>query len=220
MSDEIIVLVNKIPKQIHDIETKDVYWELIGRVVERPSAVIKWEEKYDLINFNWKNIFSIPYLVARESTLQSFQYKIIHRFFPCNEILNIWYPTQTAMCTYCNKIDDIEHYFVDCSIVQLFWKQLFNWLSHINKTVLSISNIEIIFGIINENNLDVLNVLNFCILFAKYFISRQKKNNSCIEFYKYQIELKNRLEVESIICTQQNKSECFNEMWKDILEHL
>ena len=184
------------------------------------SAVIKWEEKYDLINFDWKTIFSIPFMIARESTLQSFQYQIIHRFFPCNEILNIWYPNQTANCNYCIHVDSIEHYFVDWSVVQLFWKQLFNWLSHAMKTVVNISKLEIIFGIVNENNLNELNVLNFCILFAKYFISKQKKDNHSIEFYSYQIELKSRLEIESIICTQQNKSEYFNEMWKDIIEHL
>ena len=66
----------------------------------------------------------------------------------------------------------------------------------------------------------MLNVLNFCILFAKYYIYKQKKDKKEIELYKYQIELKNRLESEYIICEQQNSAERFKEMWKNILENL
>ena len=219
ISDKIIGTVNKVPRSIFDIETKDVYWELVGRIVEKPSAASKWEELYDLTEFDWESIYCTP-LVARESTLQSFQYKVMHRFFPCNAILNTWYPTQSACCDYCNEIDTIEHYFVECNAVQLFWKYLFNWLNSTTKIHLHIKRLEIIFGIINENNLNVLNVINFCILFAKYYIYKQKKERKDIDFYRYQIELRNRLEIECIICTQQQNIEMFNEMWKDVLENL
>ena len=123
-------------------------------------------------------------------------------------------------CDSCNETDTIEHYFVDCKAVQPFWKHLFNWLSYVSKTRLHVTKLEIIFGIINENNLDLLNVINFCILFAKYYIYKQKKERKVIEFYRYQIELKTRLEIECIICTQKQQIENFNEMWKDILENL
>ena len=77
IEENIVVKLNMITKSIFEIETRDVYWELIGRVCQRPSAAAKWEEIYDLIHFDWENIFCIPFHVARESSLQSFQYKIV-----------------------------------------------------------------------------------------------------------------------------------------------
>ena len=220
IEETIVVKLNKIPKSIFEIETRDVYWELIGRVCQRPSTITKWEEIYDLLHFDWENILCIPFHVARETSLQSFQYKIVHRFFPCNEILNTWYPSQTNLCNSCNQLDTIEHYLVECKTVKIFWKQLFNWLSNAVKTDMNVSKIDIVFGIVNENNLDLLNVINFCILLAKYYIYVQKRSSKNLDLYTYQIELKNRLELEAVCCIQQNCIEKFNIMWNDILENL
>ena len=185
------ITINKIPKGVFDISNKDIYWELIGRVVQKPTAITKWEEKYDLFEFDWKNIFSIPFCVARDSTLQSFQYQILNRFFPCNEILNKWYSTHTSKCITCNMIDTIEHYFFKCDSVQLFWKQFMQWFSQATDTKFSLSALDVIFGVVNVNNLDIIDILNFCTLLAKYFIHNLKVAEKNVEFYPYQIERKN-----------------------------
>ena len=55
---------------------------------------------------------------------------------------------------------------------------------------------------------------------CKWFIYNQKKQEKEIDFYTYQIELKNRLEIEAMICTQRNSVEHFNEKWKLITDNL
>ena len=88
------------------------------------------------------------------------------------------------------------------------------------KTNLNVSKLDIVFGIVNENNLDIFNIINFCTLLAKYYIHEKKKSSKNLDFYSYQIELKNRLEVEAVCCIQQNCIEKFNAMWNDVLENL
>ena len=94
------------------------------------------------------------------------------------------------------------------------------WLSHCTETKFNLSAFDIIFGVVNANDLDIIYVLNFCILFAKYFIYKQKSAEKEIDFYIFQIELKNRLEVEYIICTQQNCIEEFQQNWSLIIDNL
>ena len=46
-----------------------------------------------------------------------------------------------------------------------------------------------------------------------------KSSESKVEFYLYQIELKNKLEVEYIICSQQNRLEIFNQRWEKVISN-
>ena len=95
-----------------------------------------------------------------------------------------------------------------------------NWWSHATEINFNLSTLDIIFGVINGNELQIIDVLNYCMLSAKYFISVQKRNEKDVDFYLYQIELKNRLEVESVISTQTNNIEKFNNKWELILNNL
>ncbi len=56
-----------------------------------PRAITAWENVYTNfkgkdINF-WRMIFKIPFLCSRQTSMQTFQYKVIHRTLQCNEWL-------------------------------------------------------------------------------------------------------------------------------------
>ncbi len=51
--------------------SKNIYWHLI--------SLKNKEDKF------WKMLFTIPLISTRDTKLQSFQYKILHRTLPCNE---------------------------------------------------------------------------------------------------------------------------------------
>ena len=61
---------------------------IVKRDIQRPTSLEKWEELYYYVDFNWEHIFQLPYLTATETSLQSMQYQIIHRFFPCNSTVH------------------------------------------------------------------------------------------------------------------------------------
>ena len=80
---------------------------------------------YYYVNFDWNHIYSIPFVCARETALQSFQYKIINRFLPCKEALKLWKKEETDHCTTCSMVDTIEHYLYECNVVKHFWQMFF-----------------------------------------------------------------------------------------------
>ena len=45
---------------------------------------------YYYADFDWLVLFKIPYKVARETNVQSLQFKIINRYIPCKENLYLW----------------------------------------------------------------------------------------------------------------------------------
>ena len=55
-----------------------------------------------------------------ETFLQSLQFKIIHRYFPCNYRLHLWNIVEDSKCTYCNIVDTLNHYFAECQVSRDF----------------------------------------------------------------------------------------------------
>ena len=77
---------------------------------------------YEHISCDWKQIYQSPFIVARETALQSFQYKIINRYLPCNTALKKWKKTESELCNQCGERDTIEHYLYECDIFFFFLK--------------------------------------------------------------------------------------------------
>ena len=77
------VKIKKIYKPVQKVKCKEFYWQCINSISEVPSVLYKWEEHYFFYDFDWKAIFQLPFNVARETKLQSFQYQIINMFVPC-----------------------------------------------------------------------------------------------------------------------------------------
>ena len=97
---------------------------------------------------------------------------------------------------------------------------LFNWWFSVTHTVIHVSCLDIIFGIHNPECDDIIQAYNYCILFAKKFIYDMKLNMKDCDFYEYQIELKNRLEVEALLSTENGTNESFHRRWSDIINGL
>ena len=207
-------------KPIEKLYCKELYWEYVNRIVEKPTAIHKWEESFYYINFDWKYTFTMPYVTCKETSLQSLQYKILHRFFPCNYIVHKWYPHHSALCSDCNLEDTIEHYFYECSIALKFWIQFYKWWKNVTLCNINLCLHDIIFGVFNPTNCLLIKSLNFCILLGKSFIYKKKKKSQEVTMYIYLIELKNRLQVENVIACQNGQEEHFNNQWLSILDCL
>ena len=82
------------------------------------------------------------------------------------------------------------------------------------------TTIDILFGISNDNKDDLIDVFNYCILFAKNYIYICKVNDSSISLITYKQELFNRLEGEKVIASMQNKLADFVTKWSSIVDNL
>ncbi len=83
--------VNNKVLNIEKIKCKDFYWHLINKASHMPSNILKWCQTYpDFKNADpktWQRIFKLPFQVIRETRIQTFQYKILHRVISCNKWL-------------------------------------------------------------------------------------------------------------------------------------
>ena len=184
---------------IEKISCKQFYWNYISKKGVRPSAFSKWEEQYYYINFDWDHITRIPYKTARETSLQSLQYKIIHRYFPCAKNVGTWYANESKLCNVCGEEDTLEHYFFNCTDMQYFWNSFMNWWKSALGFHFQLHTLDVVLGIPNYNENTEIDILNYLILFAKKHISKCKQSSTNIFFYTYQVALKERLLIEKYI---------------------
>ena len=220
--DNSIQIMDKMVK-VEGLTSKLFYLLLVSKKFREPQCKTKWCEYFPLFkcvdNSVWERIFEMPFLVTRETKLQSFQYRLVHRIIPCNKWLYNISIRETSKCTFCDNEDTIIHYFLKCPNTNLFWKCFYNWwytITHI--TIQDSLEEHILFGY--PGNSDVEIVLNFCILFAKWFIHCNKINDSNdIDLYEYLVRLKQRLRIEKMLCFKNNKQQSFDK-WNLIYDYM
>ena len=201
------------------ITTKAIYNCFIKKKYETPTALAKWECKYNLDSINdWKHIFQLPYISARETIIQAFQFRIIHRIFPCKRWFYNLGVESTDVCNYCNDTDTIEHSLYHCVKVKPFWGQLERWWNDISQTQIVLSEKHVVLGIYYDNNF--YSNINYIILCSKMYIYRQKFTESNISFINFLKQLKYKLEIEKTICQIQNTIPHFNKKWENIISSL
>ena len=85
-----------------------------------PSCKPKWEHKFNvkIDNKVWNKIFSLIFNITKDTNLQWFQYRIIHRILGTNELLYKINYKDNPKCSFCNKnVESLEHLFWDCKII-------------------------------------------------------------------------------------------------------
>ena len=126
-----------------------------------------------LLCYIWRELINaIPYESTAETYLQSLQFRIIHRYFPCRYNLHLWNIVGDNKCEFCNDADTLSHYFAcECDSVVQFVQFVINFTS-----------LDILLGIPNYDNSNDVMILNFVILFAKYYIYNCKKNGVPVDW--------------------------------------
>ena len=118
------VMLKKMAIDIRQATCSQLYWVEIDKITERPTCYYKWESKFYYTNSDWALVNLIPYECTTKTYLQSLPLKIIHRYFPCNRNLHLWAILDNNKYACCNAIETLNHYFVQCESVRMFWKSL------------------------------------------------------------------------------------------------
>ena len=204
-------------KTIFKCRCKDYYWNLLNASTREPTCIKSWTKIFPILadfgKDQWGSIFKIPFQSIRETNIQSFQYKLNNRIIPCNEWLCTLKVKDNDCCNYCNCSDTLLHFFIWCEKCKHFWVRFFNWWNSLSplKSDTDLKQLEavILFGIPPRNN-DILKVLDFCLLIAKFYIYRQKLfNENNIEFYDFLVLLKYKIKIEELICKKENRPDKF-----------
>ncbi len=104
------------------------------------------------------------------------------------------------------------HFLIHCHKVKEIWSFWLNWWEKISGILIKHSTVLtecIMFGFLT--NKDEIFVINYCILHTKYYIYIQRLfNQNSMDIHSCQVQLKHRLEIEHIICKQENREDKFD----------
>ena len=108
--------INRVPSV-----SKWVYNNLIKSIFTPPVALNKWKCLFDFTDSHWNNIFQAPFHSVRDSKIQYFQFRFIHRIIGTNYYLYKMGKTDNSRCNFCGRHEEtILHLFWECPIVSNF----------------------------------------------------------------------------------------------------
>ena len=77
LPDEIQLVLSNCDVSIDKAMSKSIYPELISVLVTPPTAHSRYNESFDTVPLNWKEIYSLAFKVALDTKSREFQYKIL-----------------------------------------------------------------------------------------------------------------------------------------------
>ena len=165
---------------------KQFYSTMISSKARIPNGFKKLKADFELSNA--EEIFSIPYLVASETYVWSFQYRILNFILFTNDKLFKIGLCDLDKCSFCGTYtEDLYHLFFNCSFVQAFWNVFTVWWFDLSGEYLTLSLEDIMVGLLQRNDL-----LNYLIILGKLTVWECRKNNFSLIFrlFLHKVEVK------------------------------
>jgi len=114
-----------------------------------PAAIQKW----NMSNVLWSKMFTLARKITRESKLQVFQYKLLHRVIVTKKSLFRYKISNTENCPDCaNEIETIEHMLFDCPKAAQLWQKVQQAFESVEKITLEPSIENFILGRCSKKN--------------------------------------------------------------------
>ena len=150
-----------------------------------------WNNTLDIDGNEWHIIFSNCFNIIRETRLQYFQFKFIHKILPVNQYLTKLKILDSSLCSFCdNASESLEHLFWSCEFSFKFWNELY--ANALKDVVPNICFKVIAFGFLEK---DLINY-NYIIFHAKYFLFWCKCNDKIPSYDQFRKFMKTQLSIE------------------------
>ena len=155
----------------------------------------------------------MPFKITKDSRIQWFQIRIIHRIIGTNYYLHKIKYNDNPLCTFCkNENETIEHLFWQCSFV----KDIIDIYFKTKKNIFpSLTADEMIFGLTDESPLS--KTKNLILIYFKMYIyqCRMQKSIPTVFGAKKYITYCYNIEKETAMIN--NNVETFNSAWNSYL---
>ena len=159
------------------ITSKTAYQILLKSLVRPATAQSSLESSLHLTNADWKKVYMLPRLTMIESSLRSFQYKILNNILFLNERLYKFNVVTSPLCSLCKeKNESVSHLFCYCQETRRLWHQLQKWfpdygnLPHLEPQM-------IILGIWDGDKPDKILISHMILLFKCYICLKKEDQN-------------------------------------------
>ena len=163
------------------------------------TCVHNWNETHQRQEEELADIFTRTFKVARETKLQSFQFKLVHRIINCNKKI-IRYENKSITSMFILWWNRWHQPFLlplsQCATLVVFVLRDVEWSRIWPCKCSLLSNVyDILFGVNNMN--DGHEVLNFCILHIKYYMYKQRLfNGNTMSLREIRNDIRYELDIE------------------------
>ena len=205
---EPFIPVHLIPLILDKKGNKKIYNTLNNNEV-KPTGQVKWNERFQITQDDWKNIYHNVFLLIKERKLQWFQYRVNHRILTTNSFLKIIHKTDIDLCTFCRQQkESIEHLLYECEVVQTFIRNVYSWIATTFSYDVLFAEKEFVLGCA-ENEIN--NIINYHL---KYYIYCCRCQNNTLMLNSFKSILSNVYNVELKLATKNNYVKKFHDRWR------
>eukprot|EP00916_Digyalum_oweni_P019823 GHVL01033091.1.p1 GENE.GHVL01033091.1~~GHVL01033091.1.p1 ORF type:complete len:263 (-),score=26.25 GHVL01033091.1:108-896(-) len=144
---------------------------LVDLDVQIPSACDFWKRKHnvDLDKRNWL----LAVNSTKEERLRLLHWKLLHRIYPTNILLNKMGLRTSNKCEVCNELDTLEHFFFSCQEVMKGWKICKDFVYKKIHVAIILNEENVFLGYFRESlKSDYIYSVNYCILITKMTIGK------------------------------------------------
>lgn len=189
LSDFEIKIQGKELADASSIGAKALYELINGGETTVSTACKRWQEEKEEITLSspeeWNESCSSVYTATRETKIQSFHYKVLHKILPCGSFLHRVRIRDSAWCEHCDETDSITHYLFTCAKVRPFWLRLCEWFRQ---------EVDLYLDGITPKERDTINNI---LLSIKFYIFRQKMFHDCeLDSRHWLLEFRTKLRTE------------------------
>jgi len=163
-------------------------------------------------SIEWDKSYILPFYCTKETKLQTFQFKLLHRRITTNDYLYKIGISLTDICTFCEqKKDSLIHLFWDCEFVQTFWQNIQHWLiQHQIKPQNFSLTLPICLGPV-DNTEDIL--FHHALLIGRYHIYSSKIKNTLSNLQVFSQTFLKCQEIEKCYAYKTNTVKKYNSKW-------
>ena len=205
---------NILPVLKHSNGSKDMY-NILNKTYDIPTEQATWNKIYNIANDEWKRIYIFPFNITRYPALQWFQISINHNILVTNKLLYQMKINNDALCTFCQTSkESIIHLFWKCNKIQQFIRSVVAWLNAFNIQC-DISEKYFLFGLQEEHKFT--KVLNFILLYAKYYIYLARCKKQTLTLNVFQKKLKVMYKVHKEIAFTHEEDDIFQKDWSPFI---
>ena len=118
--------------------SESAYTKLHKSITSPPTPQKSLANSLQLDNVDWRKIYLLPRQTTIESSLRSFQYKILTNTFYLNERLCEFGIAESPLCSQCaQENESIIYLFGTCRLSHNLWEQPCAWLSDLDVKLMS-----------------------------------------------------------------------------------
>ena len=169
------------PAQAHPtfLQTREAKEVLIRGKYTKPAALTAWARSFPNASQDdefWPNNFLLARKTAKETKLQVFQFKVLHRIIATRSFLHKAKLSDSPNCLNCDQVkESIEHLLLECPKVQAIWTHLLAKFNATEDMNLTLDPQNCLFGI--KSSKKEIRKWNYIALILRFFIYKCRLNS-------------------------------------------